>query len=199
MKHYHHLMIAFHWLLNKRLVVCSLLKSFRWSKTRTKKLKYSHLLFVSDNLFMAEKNFKENFEFFYSNDLQFSNSLMHIAWDVISIKMFTWTFDICFSCPLHWSISEFFWDLNMGIENHDKQWFLTFVLSDFDYFFLVFLCPLFFIKFSFFHHMIALKKLWRMFFISSKKLFSFSRYSNFCNFFPFSPHFPDTKGQIEVE
>ena len=38
-----------------------------------------------------------------------------------------------------------------------------------------------------------------MFFISSKKLFSFSRYSNFCIFFPFFPHFPDTKGQMEVE
>ena len=30
-----------------------------------------------------------------------------------------------------------------------------------------------------FHQMIALLKLWEMFFISSKKLFSFSRYSNF--------------------
>ena len=28
----------------------------------------------------------------------------------------------------------------------------------------------------------------------SKKLFSFSRYSNFCNFFPSFEHFPDTKG-----
>ena len=30
------------------------------------------------------------------------------------------------------------------------------------------------------HQMRALQKLWKMFFISSKKLFSFSRYSNFC-------------------
>ena len=36
-----------------------------------------------------------------------------------------------------------------------------------------------------FHQMIALQKLWKMFFISPKKLFSFSRYSNFCIlFFP---------------
>ena len=37
--------------------------------------------------------------------------------------------------------------------------------------------------------MVALQKLWKMFFISSKKLFSFSRYSNFCiSTFPsFSP------------
>ena len=34
-----------------------------------------------------------------------------------------------------------------------------------------------FIKFLFFHQMIALQKLWKMFFISSKKLFSFLRYS----------------------
>ena len=31
-----------------------------------------------------------------------------------------------------------------------------------------------------FHQMIALSKLWKMFFISSKKLFLFSRYSDFC-------------------
>ena len=36
-----------------------------------------------------------------------------------------------------------------------------------------------FIKFLFFQ-MIALQKLWKMFFIPSKKLFSFWRYSNFC-------------------
>ena len=30
------------------------------------------------------------------------------------------------------------------------------------------------------YQMIALQKLWKMFFTSSKKLFSFSRYSNFC-------------------
>ena len=47
--------------------------------------------------------------------------------------------------------------------------------------------------------MIALPKLWKMFFISSKKLFSFSRYSSFCSFFPSFPHFPDSKGQMEVE
>ena len=44
------------------------------------------------------------------------------------------------------------------------------------------MCPLFFIKFLFFHRMVAHQKLWKMFFISSKKLFLFSRYSNFCNF-----------------
>ena len=39
------------------------------------------------------------------------------------------------------------------------------------------------------HQTIGLQKLWKMFFISSKKLFSFSRYSNFCiSTFPsFSP------------
>ena len=59
--------------------------------------------------------------------------------------------------------------------------------------------PTFFIKFSFFHQMIALQKQWKKFFISSKKLFSFSRYSSFCSFFPPFPHFPDSKGQMEVE
>ena len=43
-----------------------------------------------------------------------------------------------------------------------------------------------------FHQMITLPKLWKMFFISPKKLFSFSRYSNFCiSIFPsFSPWEP---------
>ena len=39
-----------------------------------------------------------------------------------------------------------------------------------------------FMKFLFFHQMIAFQNLWKMFFISSKKLFSFSRYSIFCIF-----------------
>ena len=43
-----------------------------------------------------------------------------------------------------------------------------------------------------FHQMIALQKLWKMFFISSKNLFSFLRYLNFCififpSFFPWQP------------
>ena len=61
------------------------------------------------------------------------------------------------------------------------------------------LCPLFFIKFLFFHQMVGLQKLWKMCFISSKKLFSFLRYSNFCIFLPSFPHFPDSKDQMEVE
>ena len=42
----------------------------------------------------------------------------------------------------------------------------------------------FFIKILILHQMIALQKLWKMFFISSKKLFSFARYSHFY-VFPF--------------
>ena len=38
-----------------------------------------------------------------------------------------------------------------------------------------------------------------MLFISSKKLFSFLRYSIFFYFFPAFPHFLDLKGQIEEE
>ena len=60
-------------------------------------------------------------------------------------------------------------------------------------------CVLFFIKILFFHQMIGLQKLWKMFFFSSKKLYLFSRYSNFCNFFPSFLQFPDSKGQMEVE
>ena len=35
--------------------------------------------------------------------------------------------------------------------------------------------------------------------ISPKKLFSFSRYSDFCIFSSSFPQFPDSKGQMEVE
>ena len=53
------------------------------------------------------------------------------------------------------------------------------------------MCLLFFF---FPHQMWALKLLWKMPFISSKQLFSFSRYSNFCvsdfcSFFPFGYYF----------
>ena len=56
-----------------------------------------------------------------------------------------------------------------------------------------------FYQILFFHQMKALQKLWKIFFISSKKLFSYLRYSHFCIFFPFFPHFPDSKGQMEVD
>ena len=44
----------------------------------------------------------------------------------------------------------------------------------------IFLVSATFIKFLFFPRIIALQKLWKMVFISSKELFSFSRYSFFC-------------------
>ena len=46
---------------------------------------------------------------------------------------------------------------------------------------------------------VILQKLQKIFFISLQTLFSFSRYSNFCNFFPSLPCFPDLKRQIKVE
>ena len=49
--------------------------------------------------------------------------------------------------------------------------------------------------FFFLHQMTTLQKLWKKLFISSKKLFSFTRHSIFCNFFPSLPHFPNSKGQ----
>ena len=39
----------------------------------------------------------------------------------------------------------------------------------------------------------------KCFFISSKKLFLFLRYSIFCNFSSFFPYFPDSKHQMGVE
>ena len=45
-------------------------------------------------------------------------------------------------------------------------------------------CVCYFIS-IFFHQIIALQKLWKLFFFSSRMLFSFSRYSNVCIFFHF--------------
>ena len=76
---------------------------------------------------------------------------------------------------------------------------IIFMVSIFSCLCFVSLFPLFFINFLFFHLMVALQKLRKIFFISSKKLISFSRYSKFSNFFPSFPHFPDSKGLMEVE
>ena len=51
------------------------------------------------------------------------------------------------------------------------------------------LVSLIFYQIFIFHRIAALQKLWKMFFISSQKLFSFSRYSNFC-IFVFLSFFP---------
>ena len=59
---------------------------------------------------------------------------------------------------------------NVSTETAINHIFILFYFSE--------LFPLFFIKFLF-HQMVALLRIWKMF-ISSKKLFSFSRYSNFC-------------------
>ena len=47
-------------------------------------------------------------------------------------------------------------------------------------------------SFHFLHQMIALQKLWKIFFISLRKLFSFFRYSIFS---PFFPQFSESNGQ----
>ena len=47
--------------------------------------------------------------------------------------------------------------------------------------------------------MIALQKLWKILFISSKKLFLFSGYPIFKKIFPSFPYFPGSEGQMEVE
>ena len=60
-------------------------------------------------------------------------------------------------------------------------------------------CILFLKLISAIFYQIFIFYLIKMFFISSKKLFSFSIYSKFCNFFPSFPQFSDSKGQMEVK
>ena len=111
----------------------------------------------------------------------------------------------CFIYFLLFLLYGIFWDKNCCLSFH-KSWLkfqcnlvvplfsLSMTITS------VKACVRYFLSFFlFFHQMIALQKLWKMFFISSKKLFFFSRYSNFCNFSPSFPNFPDSKGQREVE
>ena len=49
-----------------------------------------------------------------------------------------------------------------------------------------------------FHQLTAIQKLWKMFFITSKKLFSFSRYSNFCRSPLFLPVSHCFRGCLEI-
>ena len=60
-------------------------------------------------------------------------------------------------------------------------------------------CVRYFLTNFYYSLMIVLQKLWNMFFISSKKLFSFSRYSSFCiSIFPsFSPCQPLLQSLIQ--
>ena len=53
--------------------------------------------------------------------------------------------------------------------------------------------------FYIFTKMMAHQKLWKMLFVPSEMLFSFLRFSNFCNVFPSFPQSPDSKGQMKVE
>ena len=75
------------------------------------------------------------------------------------------------------------WKWKLKIVEGNKKYFAFNLYQSYSW------CPLFFIKFLFFHQMIARQKLWKVFFISSKRLFSFSRYPNFCIFSPSFPHF----------
>ena len=61
------------------------------------------------------------------------------------------------------------------------------------------LCLLFFYQIFIFSSNDRPSKTMKNVFYFIQKFFSFPRYSNFCNFFPSSPHFPDSKGQKEVE
>ena len=65
------------------------------------------------------------------------------------------------------------WKTNSCENNHYRQYFLCFPAN------LPRIVSTIFYQIFIFHQMIALQKLWKMFFISSKKLSSFSRYSSF--------------------
>ena len=71
----------------------------------------------------------------------------------------------------------------LWIWNNSSKW-ITFSISFMKKQFKACVC-----YFLFFHQMITFEKLWKMLFILSKKLFSFLRYSDFCEFFLSFPDF----------
>ena len=105
-----------------------------------------------------------------------------------------WGAPLNFSVTWQWSLIFFIVIINEFFTNPESVtilklfFFFThgqiFVKVFVCYFFAVLIlfkaCVLYFYQIFIFNQMIALPKLWKMFFISSKKLFSFSRYSNFC-------------------
>ena len=95
----------------------------------------------------------------------------------------------------HWQENCWIWNFKQktNFQNEFKNVFMSYII---DYLKLVSdIVYQIFIS----HQLIALKKLWKMFFISSKKLYLFSRYSNFCfSFFrSFSPCQPLLQRLIE--
>ena len=95
------------------------------------------------------------------------------------------------------SIKQFFW---CHIMQEQRSWYLPFnrVLKASLSVYLIKACVCCFCQIYFFTKWLPFKN-WKIFFISSKKLFPFSRHSNICNFPPSFPHFPDSKEQMEVE
>ena len=92
--------------------------------------------------------------------------------------IFTW---IC-----QWRRSSVF---NVNIE-HISHLFLRFILLK--------LVSAIFIKFLFFHQIIALQKLWKFFLFHPKSSFRSQDIQIFCDFSSSFPHFPDSKGQIRI-
>ena len=84
------------------------------------------------------------------------------------------------------------WCKNLGCAKSKANFIPCHILKDFIYFLEKDskACVCFFYQIFIFHQMIALQKLWKMFFISSKNLFSFLQYSNFCIFVLSSHFFP---------
>ena len=78
---------------------------------------------------------------------------------------------------LFWIVSTWFTYASISIDDY----LLWLVFENDSAFGLKLVSAIFYQNFIF-HQMIALQKLWKMFFISSKKLFSFLRYLDFCIF-----------------
>ena len=99
----------------------------------------------------------------------------------MSSLLMIWEFLLSFwgLCDKHFSFIRWNWsELSVHIS-----------IGQTDYIYLKLVSGMFY---QIFQQMIALQKLWKMIFISSKKLFSFSRYPNFCifvfpSFFPYQP------------
>ena len=121
----------------------------------------------------------QKFDFFVQKSWSFCNS-KHFRPNIMTL---------CCSCYFYISIFNFFQIImvSLFLARHD-QYFMMFKA-----------CVRYFLSNIYFFTKWYPFKTEKCFFISSKKLFLFSRYSNFCNFFSSFPHFPDSKEQMKME
>ena len=135
-------------------------------------------------------SFKKNHFLSFHSSILHSKfiSILHVKWTEINkgeqVKKLKFWVNILFESPQSLLAATKIYILIFNLTHslislvasfHFPQWKIFFPI----HWQILKACVPYFDQILFFHQMIALQKLWKMLFSSSKKLFSFSRYSNF--------------------